>query len=162
MNHHFTFLPHLVTSWILSYAENLASSSLQDEATKWLYYAVGTSHPTQPHYQLEIRSLSVFFQCFAMFPSRFFLPSTKYVWCPVPPPIILFLCSVPPLILGPSWFISLTCISECGTPSWACFSCLCSCWEAYWLQRKIISCKLQSILKSDCLSVCPFVARHHI
>ena len=34
-------------SWILSYAENLASFSLQDGATKWLYYAVGTDHP--PH-----------------------------------------------------------------------------------------------------------------
>ena len=32
-------------SWILSQAENLASPSLQDEATKWLYYAVGTAHP---------------------------------------------------------------------------------------------------------------------
>ena len=31
-------LPHSAPSWILSWAENLASSSLQDGATKWLYY----------------------------------------------------------------------------------------------------------------------------
>ena len=31
-------------SWILSYTENLANSSLQDGATRWLYYAVGTTH----------------------------------------------------------------------------------------------------------------------
>ena len=31
-------LPHLVLSWILSKVENLASSSLQDEATDWLFF----------------------------------------------------------------------------------------------------------------------------
>ena len=31
-------LPNSAPSWILSYAENLASSSLQDEATEWHYY----------------------------------------------------------------------------------------------------------------------------
>ena len=39
-------LPHSAPSWILSLAENLASSSLQDGATEWHYY----DHipPTQP------------------------------------------------------------------------------------------------------------------
>ena len=31
-------LPHSAPSWILSLAENLASSNLQDGATKWHYY----------------------------------------------------------------------------------------------------------------------------
>ena len=31
-------LPHSAPSWILSQAENLASSSLQDGATKWYYF----------------------------------------------------------------------------------------------------------------------------
>ena len=31
-------LPHLALSWILSKVENLASSSLQDEATDWLFF----------------------------------------------------------------------------------------------------------------------------
>ena len=31
-------LPHSAPSWILSQAENLASSSLQDGATKWHYF----------------------------------------------------------------------------------------------------------------------------
>ena len=31
-------LPHSAPSWILSKAENLASSSLQDGATKWYYF----------------------------------------------------------------------------------------------------------------------------
>ena len=34
-----------IPSWILSISENLARSSLQDGATKWLYYVRGTSHP---------------------------------------------------------------------------------------------------------------------
>ena len=32
-------------SWILSQAENLASVSLQDGATKWYYFLVWTTHP---------------------------------------------------------------------------------------------------------------------
>ena len=41
----FSILPHSAPSWILSKAENLASSSLQDEATKWLYYLGVTTQP---------------------------------------------------------------------------------------------------------------------
>ena len=36
-----SFLPHSAPSWILSQAENLASSNLQDGATKWYYYHPG-------------------------------------------------------------------------------------------------------------------------
>ena len=42
-------LPHSAPSWILSLAENLASSSLQDGATKWLYYLTGPPHPHPDH-----------------------------------------------------------------------------------------------------------------
>ena len=38
-------LPHSAPSWILSLAENLASSSLQDGATKCLYYVPEATHP---------------------------------------------------------------------------------------------------------------------
>ena len=41
-------LPHLAPSWILSYAENLASLSLQDGATEWHDYVLGTHPPTHP------------------------------------------------------------------------------------------------------------------
>ena len=36
-------LPHLAPSWTLSLAENLASTSLQEGATKWLYNTAGTT-----------------------------------------------------------------------------------------------------------------------
>ena len=36
-------------SWILSQAENLASVSLQDGATKWYYFLVWTTHPPPTH-----------------------------------------------------------------------------------------------------------------
>ena len=46
-------LPHSAPSWILSYAENLASFSLQDGATKWHDYVPATTHPpTHPGYNL--------------------------------------------------------------------------------------------------------------
>ena len=45
VSHHLSFCHTRAPSWILSYAENLASSSLQDGAMKWLYCAVGTTHP---------------------------------------------------------------------------------------------------------------------
>ena len=38
-------LPHSAPSWILSLAENLASSSLQDGATEWHYSLTGTTYP---------------------------------------------------------------------------------------------------------------------
>ena len=41
-------LPHSAPSWILSKAENLASSSLQDGATKWYYFL--EEPPTHPPY----------------------------------------------------------------------------------------------------------------
>ena len=40
-----TFLPHSAPSWILSQAEILASSNLQDGATKWYYYQPGNDKP---------------------------------------------------------------------------------------------------------------------
>ena len=40
-------------SWILSQAENLASVSLQDGATKWYYFLVWTTHPPPTHPQLS-------------------------------------------------------------------------------------------------------------
>ena len=42
------FLPHSAPSWILSIAENLASTSLQDGATKW-HYSEETTHPPAAH-----------------------------------------------------------------------------------------------------------------
>ena len=38
-------LPHSAPSWILRYAENLASFSLQDGATEWYYFLAWTNHP---------------------------------------------------------------------------------------------------------------------
>ena len=38
-------LPHSAPYWILSLAENLASSSFQDGATEWHYSLTGTTHP---------------------------------------------------------------------------------------------------------------------
>ena len=38
-------LPHSAPSWILSLAENLASSILQDEAAEWHDYIPATTHP---------------------------------------------------------------------------------------------------------------------
>ena len=43
----FLILPHSAPSWILSQAENLASTSLQDGATKW-YYFLQEPDPTDP------------------------------------------------------------------------------------------------------------------
>ena len=43
------FLPHWAPSWILSLAENLASSSLQDGATEWHYSGTGTTYPPSTH-----------------------------------------------------------------------------------------------------------------
>ena len=42
------FLPHSVPSWILSKAENLASPSLQDGATKWEYFLKENHPATHP------------------------------------------------------------------------------------------------------------------
>ena len=41
-------------SWILSQAENLASVSLQDGATKWYYFLVWTTHP--PNHRISLKS----------------------------------------------------------------------------------------------------------
>ena len=43
--HDFWYCHNRAPSWIFSLAENLASSSLQDGATKWIYYVAGTTHP---------------------------------------------------------------------------------------------------------------------
>ena len=39
-----TFLPRSALSWNFSLAENLASLSLQDRATKWYYYQANPPH----------------------------------------------------------------------------------------------------------------------
>ena len=55
--------------WMFSSAENRASSSLQDEATKWLYHAAWTTHqPTHPTHRISWKSearlkLKVFCVC---------------------------------------------------------------------------------------------------
>ena len=46
--HCLAMLPRSAPSWILSYAENLASFSLQDGATEWHDYVRGTHPPTHP------------------------------------------------------------------------------------------------------------------
>ena len=48
------WLPHSAPSWILSKAENLASSSLQDGATKWHHSDETTHQPSHP---------PIFFSC---------------------------------------------------------------------------------------------------
>ena len=66
-------------SWILSYAENLASFSLQDRATEW-HYNHWLTHPASqpsvnlPWYSLSVRCvpplcLSVVAKCLLVFPS---------------------------------------------------------------------------------------------
>ena len=80
----------------------------------YIIYLEPPSHPTShlanqpPHLpppQLEIRNSNCFFQCLQC-------PHTnrshyQQSMCSVPPPIILVLCSVPPMILDPSWMINL-------------------------------------------------------
>ena len=46
---------HSAPSWILSKAENLASSSLQDGATEWHYYLAWTTHPPPATAKLFLR-----------------------------------------------------------------------------------------------------------
>ena len=50
-NSGYAILPHSAQSWILSKAENLASSSLQDGATTWHYSQPRTTHPPTRHPQ---------------------------------------------------------------------------------------------------------------
>ena len=66
-------LPHSAPSWILSLAENLASSNLQDGATKWHYNGKEpSSHPaTHPASQPSPAYISI--HCI-------------YDMCGVPPP----------------------------------------------------------------------------
>ena len=83
-------------SWILSYAENLSSSSFQDGATKWLYYAVGTTHPP------NVSVGELFLSMLCSVPHQIVLLSWMYVPCPplpeyvfsvlCPPHVFLWLC----------------------------------------------------------------------
>ena len=52
-------LPHSAPSWILSLAENLASSILQDGAMEWHNYVPATTNPpTQPPTHLNTQPLT--------------------------------------------------------------------------------------------------------
>ena len=65
-------------SWIISCAENLASSSLQDGATKWVYYAVGTTHPpTQPTVLVGTQKLKLFLSMLCGVPTPIVPPINK-------------------------------------------------------------------------------------
>ena len=104
------FLPHSAPSWILSLAENLASSSLQDGATKWLYYLTKPPHPHPDH-------------------TSFFLINS--VRCPHPSMNIWTQVHVrcPPLILSSMW-----CYVRCPHPSiniWTHFLVRCPPW--FWI-----------------------------
>merc|ERR1711888_383936 len=82
-------------SWIFSLAENLASSSLQDGATKWLYYAAGTTHPP------PVTCLLYMYVC-----SHYVYPPSS---CPLP---FVHVClqplCLPTLLLSPAF---CTCMS---------------------------------------------------
>ena len=85
-------LPHSAPSWILSKAENLASTSLQDGVTQW-HYSEATHPPTQP----PTRSPSFsnrsndYWEPVLMCSVPIDPPCRKYVLCP-PPPTNLVLC----------------------------------------------------------------------
>ena len=101
----FQILLHLALSWILSKAENLVSTSLQDGATKWGNHPA--THPQPIWFDLRC-------------PFHFGPMFRKYVWCPPPLPIgalfrkyvqcppseyTLFLCGVPPNVILCLWHI---------------------------------------------------------
>ena len=91
----YVLLPHSAPSWILSLAENLASSILQDGATEW-YYSLDGKH------KLRRRRLPKFV--------KNTLPPYQQLclkFCAVSPPkyehVINFSCAVsPPFVLLPS------------------------------------------------------------
>ena len=129
------FLPHSAPFWILNKAENLASSSLQDWAMKWLYFLKKSSTHPPDH-------LDFFFECCAVSPPQLFphqqsmrgvpppptsicFPPTilfpqsrKYVQCPPSQYMFFFVpCPLPNVACQFSCQSSPTCISECGNLS---------------------------------------------
>ena len=110
-------MPHSAPSWILSLAENLASSSLQDGATEWHYSLAWT--PPHPIHRLRNRptphppTAKLFLSMLYSVPTstKYVSPPSEYMiflepncfppqksMCGVPPPSICFLsmlCSVP-------------------------------------------------------------------
>ena len=80
------------------------SSSLQDEATKWLYYSAGTTHPSTA--SVGNQKLELFLLMFCDLPTPI-VPTINKVCAVSPHPILLILCIVTPLILGPSCIINL-------------------------------------------------------
>ena len=96
--HDFWYCHNRAPSWIFSSAENLASSSLQDGATRWLYYVAGTTYQTtQPN-----RSVWNQFQL-AGWSHKVALNLTNITYLSF-------------------WFGPLNLDFECGTPSLACFT----------------------------------------
>ena len=108
--HFIKILPHSAPSWILSLAENLASSNLQDGARTG---TIITQWPSQPATYFDL----CYCLC-AVSPPTLYL-STIYVRCPhldlcgVPTPVWTseynFMCGVPP------WFWKV-----CGFPTGCC------------------------------------------
>ena len=87
-------LPHLAPSWILSYAENLASFNLQDGATEWYYnHSWASQPPSQPASRVPTLILSML----CGVPTPIVPPSKKYVRCPPHPNI----CFFPPHLFPP-------------------------------------------------------------
>ena len=83
---HMNFFCHTRSpSWILSYAENLASSSLQERVMKWLYYVVGTTHP--PTTSVGNQKLKLFISRLCGVPTPIVPPMNKV--CAVSPPHVL-------------------------------------------------------------------------
>ena len=104
-------LPHSAPSWILSKAENLASPSLQDGATKWVYFLKENHQPTWPYGFSCLIILPDTLNCNVQCPTLF---KTSDQMSPAfPNSQTYYQLSCQP---------SLTCISECGTSSWACFA----------------------------------------
>ena len=109
---HIQILPHSAPSWILSNAENLASFSLQDGATKWYYFLSETGrppghpatrppgHPTTSMFYQKERSVPTYFVCphLLCLSPPIMSALTNYV-CPHP------LCLSPPVMSVPTYCV---------------------------------------------------------
>ena len=90
-------MPHSAPSWILSQAENLASSSLQDGATEWCYSLAWTIHSPQLSFFVNVVRCPHPNKVCAVYPplSKCFL--SKLCGVPTPfVPLIKNVCAVSP------------------------------------------------------------------
>ena len=123
----FQILLHSAPSWILSKVENLASTSLQDGATKWHYYEE-TTHPpaanlflTDPmatgslFWSAVSPPIGTLFRKYVRCPPPLLAPCSENM-CGVPPShYTLFLCRVPRDVYITSWSIFFPTESDQGS-----------------------------------------------